>query len=685
MPIVYLIAGMAGLVALALLAPRPYASTPATVADGTTAPNDPSASPSPLPSPAPDATPPPSEPADEVLRTPDGLRRKVLVRELNRIATAAPDGGRPAAGLPAPLDYFSIWFVREEKDGAVRIGPALGPASGWVPSSSVVEWDTRLMARPTPRDGRPPLVLYRDRSCLLDALAGRACPSHGASCPVEGGESEASTPDDADDALVGFPVLAAEVIPRPDGSTLSLFEVASLVEDLRPPPPPRTPLASDLADLRAVDVAFVIDTTASMGGWIEATRSLAADLATEAARRDPDIRLRLALIEYRDTAAAFGFAARITVPFTSPVFFRRALTGVNAARGGDGSVAERVLDGVALALPSPSGLPALTNRLDWPTGRAGTLATKMIVLVGDAPDHDASLARAEALAARARDAGISIAVVTIPRPDRSRDEDERYRSQWKTLAEGAFRPLDSGRNFAEPIEPLVLPLDRPEALASAVRMILDDRFEHARSLAALAAAEAEGRLEAYTTSQGITLDRVYPVLEALGRTPPRPDPRDDLRRAPGVRRGWIAENQDGHPMVRLELLLSRPELDRLITELLGMQQAIDSGARDLSDLLRVGAAAAVGESSFLATDRGRLTFADHLRRLQGLPPGRPDSLLRRTQMDLVQADEPTREALRQRLRTAIDRLVRRRADPAWTDPKRSLDGQATIPYEWIDL
>jgi hypothetical protein len=313
------------------------------------------------------------------------------------------------------------------------------------------------------------------------------------------------------------------------------------------------------------------------------------------------------------------------------------------------------------------------------------LATKMIVLVGDAPDHDAGTARARALADRARDAGISLAVVTIPRPDRSRDENERYLAQWNTLAENAFLPLDSAHGFQRPIAPLVLSLDRPDALVSALRSILDDRFEHARNLAGLAAAEAEGRLEAYTTSKGLTLDQVYPVLAAIGRTPVRPDPRDDRRRAPGVRKGWIAEEQGGRAMAELEVLVSREELDVLITELIGVQQAIDSGASNLSELLRLGAAAAVGESSFLTADRGRLTFAEHLRRLQGLPPGRPDSVLRRTQADLIQADEPTREAVRERLRTAIERLVRRRADPIWDDPRRSLDGQATIPYSWIDL
>ena len=74
------------------------------------------------------------------------------------------------------LDYFAIRFVFGEsppdRPTMIQVGPSGGPAAGWVPMASVLEWDTRLMARPTPRAGRPALVIYREETCLLDALAG---------------------------------------------------------------------------------------------------------------------------------------------------------------------------------------------------------------------------------------------------------------------------------------------------------------------------------------------------------------------------------------------------------------------------------------------------------------------------------------------------------------------------------
>jgi hypothetical protein len=439
-----------------------------------------------------------------------------------------------------------------------------------------------------------------------------------------------------------------------------------------------------------VYVAFVIDTTASMQSSIDAARTMAGKLVADASRHYGDVTLRLALVEYRDESVVYGFRTRVVTPFTDPDGFRAALGRIAAARQGDGSVDEQVLDGVASGLPRPASEPVGARyHIDWPTGRAGELATKLLILLGDAPDHARDLERAKALAALARESGITIASVGIDRADRSRDEQQRYRDQWRTLAEGSYRPLDRAANYARPIEPVLVALGEADALAPRLQDLIDDRIEHARQLAALAAAESEQRLEEYVTSQGLTLRQVHPVLVDLHRGEakprPRPDPRFGNRRAPSVRRGWIAEKLGGKPLVTVEVLMSRAELDALIGELVSFQQAAQGNARDLSELLRIGTAAASGETDFLAADRGALTFAEHLRRREGLPPAPADSLLRRTQSDLLQADDLTRAALDDRLGECIRRLVKRRNEPDWDDPKRTIDRMALVPYQWIDF
>jgi hypothetical protein len=556
------------------------------------------------------------------------------------------------------------------------------------------------MARPTPRGGRPGLVIYREESCLLDALAARLCPRHHGRCPTEGEEAPEAGPEGrakgtlAAATALGMPILRSRSIPEPDGTTRTIFEVASLVHDRAPPPPPPDAPPADLMPaLRRVYIAFVIDTTASMQATIDATRRLATTLFTQTMHKYKDIDLQLALVEYRDASPVFGFATRIVTPFVSPAGLRAALDRIAAAKQGDGSVDEAVFDGVAVALPGTADESAAARtfgHLRWPAGRAGELATKMVVLLGDAPDHARDLTRAHALADQAKQAGITIATVALDRPgELSRDEDARYRDQWRTLAEGSFHPLDKASGFKKPVPPAVLRLEQSGALEPLLTALVDDRIAHARNLAAIAAAAAENRLGQYVNSQGLTLDQVAPVLVDLHRREAdphqRPDPRAGDRKAPSLRRGWIAERKDGVPLVTVEVLLARDELGVLIDELTQLQQAAQGTAGELADLLRIGNAAASGETAFLAADRGTQTFADHLRRRQGLPPARADSLLHRTQAELLQADDLYRATLDARLGATLAALVHRYQSSDWSDPRRTSDGMGLIPYSLIDF
>ena len=624
---------------------------------------------------------------DGILRTADGLRRKVVVRDLAVACRSEPGGGR---SVGSPLDYFAIRYIHGEggpdHPGWFLVGPRDGPPQGWVPASAVLEWDTRLMARPTPRAGRPPLVIYQGPECASATAEGRACRLHPSGCPTEGEESASPGQGPGDGVpTLGLPILASRSV---EGRTI--FEVASLVRDSATTPVlPAEPPPDLRPYLKVVDVAFVIDSTASMQATIDAARNLAGELVATASKRYSDVRLRFALVEYRDAAPHYGFRARRVTPFTTADGFLASLRRTSAATRGDGSVDEDVAGGLALALPPAPGDPG-GEHVDWPTGRAGELATKLVVLLGDAPDHAREIGPIKALADRARAAGITIATVAIERPGMlSRDEAARYRDQWRELAEGSYRPLDKDKGFASPVEPLTSSLKEGDRLAERLGALIDDRVEHARSIAALAAAEAEGKLDAYVNSQGLTLDRVAPVLVDLHRGEAarvaRPDPRSQGRKAPSVRRGWVAEKVEGRAMVTVEMLMSRAELTALIDELTQIQQAASGTARDLTELLQIGTAAASGETSFLAADRGSRTFADHLRRRQGLPPPRPGSLLGRTQGDLLRSDELSLAALDARLRESVLALTRRLQAPDWADPRRTVEGMAPVPYDAIDF
>ena len=190
-----------------------------------------------------------------------------------------------------------------------------------------------------------------------------------------------------------------------------------------------------------------------MQATIEAARRLASDLVASASRRFADVRLRFALVEYRDTQnPRFGFKARTV----TELHRRRGVPRlVESDQRGDEGRWQRRRIGPRRRGP---GAPASGTRrpsgahVDWPTGRAGELATKLLVLLGDAPDHaqGSRPGRGAGGSERRRRASRSRRSRSTGREASRRDEQARYRDQWRTLAErSSYRPLDKATGFVE--------------------------------------------------------------------------------------------------------------------------------------------------------------------------------------------------------------------------------------------
>lgn len=125
------------------------------------------------------------------------------------------------------------------------------------------------------------------------------------------------------------------------------------------------------AERPRIEVAFVLDSTGSMGPWIDAARTRIEAIANDLAAGDPAPDVRFALVLYRDRGDAFVTQVH---DFTRQLATMRGwLTAAQADGGGD--TPESVLE----------GLEAGVTRLAWtpPDGRS----MKLLYLVGDAPPH----------------------------------------------------------------------------------------------------------------------------------------------------------------------------------------------------------------------------------------------------------------------------------------------------------
>lgn len=124
--------------------------------------------------------------------------------------------------------------------------------------------------------------------------------------------------------------------------------------------------------LNHVDLCFVVDTTGSMGPFIQAAQRHLLD--TIEALRDGGIDLHVGLVEYRDHPPQENtFITRVGSGLTADLKAMRKAIRALAANGG-GDAPEAVFDGV----------DAASARMQWRPH-----SCRFILLVGDAPPHGA--------------------------------------------------------------------------------------------------------------------------------------------------------------------------------------------------------------------------------------------------------------------------------------------------------
>ena len=125
--------------------------------------------------------------------------------------------------------------------------------------------------------------------------------------------------------------------------------------------------ARTLPAQRAIDLAFVVDTTGSMGEEIDAVKQTIRAVATQLANDQTSV--RIGLVEYKDRTDS---QLTQVFPFSSDLGkFSRSVAGLHAAGGGD--TPEDMHAGVNAAL----------DKLQW---RSDAVA-RMVVVIADAPPH----------------------------------------------------------------------------------------------------------------------------------------------------------------------------------------------------------------------------------------------------------------------------------------------------------
>jgi hypothetical protein len=124
-----------------------------------------------------------------------------------------------------------------------------------------------------------------------------------------------------------------------------------------------------MREINHVDLAFIVDTTGSMGAFLDAAQRQMVSMI-DALARSADVSMRLGVVQYRDHPPQDDLVYQ-AFPFTDDLEeARAAIRSLRAEGGGDGP--EAVLDGVLAACIDLAWRPH---------------ARRLAVLVGDAPPH----------------------------------------------------------------------------------------------------------------------------------------------------------------------------------------------------------------------------------------------------------------------------------------------------------
>jgi hypothetical protein len=342
-----------------------------------------------------------------------------------------------------PLPPFEIFFVYERQGegeaGWLRVGRTdRGRSDGWLPAAQAIDWkQTITVAFNNPGTRSGPTLLFGTREQLMEhltsesrvaetrrlraeALAGRTDPASGVIAV------EPETYVDVTRQLYLLPILGFSQ-DYLDDQMATILDVASVPKD-RPVVRPPFDREAALRDFK-VGVVFVVDTTRSMGPYIDRTREAVQRIYARVRGSDIGERTSFGLVGFRDATKALDqieYVTRVFVELAPGQHSDRVLeqmAGMTATDVSTRGFTEDSLAGVKVALEQ---------------SRWEAFGGRYVVLITDAgplppKDPDARVQEAPAqIAARAQEQSIAIYTLHLKTPDGISDHPS---------AEAAYRDL----------------------------------------------------------------------------------------------------------------------------------------------------------------------------------------------------------------------------------------------------
>ena len=369
-------------------------------------------------------------------------QRVLTTPDCNLYASAAGPSGKP---VPA----FSRFYVYERRTvgnlGWVRVGPdTQGKTAGWLPQNCTVDWKMQLTLAFTNPAGRGPVLFFENRK-KLEELVDAPSPRDAIKPLLDQIERDGKAPGilarEPELAVLQqknfylLPIFEAQELYTQAGEPLRVLQVASVTRDDEQPAKPK-PAASTQSTLKAFTAAvvFVIDSTISMGPYIDRTRQAVRTITTRIEQSGVGNQVKFGLVAYRASTEAvpgLEYVSRLFVDpttMTSGADFLKRIADLSPAK-----VSSKAFDEDAYA-----GLDTALTKIDWKQ-----FGGRYIVLITDAgavPGYDpqsSTKADAPQMRLMAQERGVAIYVLHLKTPV-GQGNHQSAQAQYEELA---FNPI----------------------------------------------------------------------------------------------------------------------------------------------------------------------------------------------------------------------------------------------------
>ena len=469
---------------------------------------------------------------------------------------------------------FSRFYLYEKADVAgktwLKVGPdTRGKISGWLPQACTVDWKMQLTLAFTNPANRDPVLFFKDKKTLeqiVDAEMPAKIVEPIVTTLNNTGKAPgvvAKEPELAVDQQKNFyllPIFEAEELYTQAGEPLRVLNVASVSKqtDSQPAKPSTSSSTDNQTSLKAFSAAvvFVIDSTISMGPYIERTREAVRSITTDVEAAGLGERVKFGLVAYRGNTSATPGLEYVSKLFVDPTTVKSGADFLQKIS----DLAAAKVSTIGFDEDAYAGLSTALTDIEW-----NQFGARYIVLITDAGavtgSDDLSTTKSDAAQIRiaAKERGVAIYVLHLKTPAGRRNHPQAQ-AQYEDLAfnpvvnKPLYYPVDAGSvdSFGQMVDGL------SQSIVQQAKLAYEGQLSIGSALTAKTTEPADNKVDQIKRDaqlMGYAMQLAY-LGEVQGT------------KAPSVFKAWVADRDLSNPTratTDVRVLLTKNQLSDLST------------------------------------------------------------------------------------------------------------------------